>query len=199
MRCIKTFQTSRIDKINVWNRWVSLGLKALLEPGAANFERLFDSAQIERNRCKKNPKTKRLFCLLPQEPDNLSSLRAAKNRTDATQEHRRLQSSGTDARKIQKKKRFFCLLPQEPTRNNFRPMRATKNRTDRCHSRMPQLAIERNKCTIPIQKPNASATCCRKSLIFSDRCGKKQDICHSRTPRRRRGGLSGRSPENDRH
>ena len=53
LRCIKTLQTSRIDKINVWNRWVSLGLKALLEPGAAKFERLFDSAQIERNRCKK--------------------------------------------------------------------------------------------------------------------------------------------------
>jgi|OM-RGC.v1.025549449 hypothetical protein len=75
-------------------------------------------------------KTKRLVCLLPQEPDNLSSLRAAKNRTDANQEHRRLQSSGTDARKIQKKKRFCCLLPQEPTSDNFKPTRAAKNRTD---------------------------------------------------------------------
>jgi hypothetical protein len=75
-------------KSNGWNRRVSLGLKALLLPGATKFERLFDSAQTERNRCTTSPKTKRLLCLLLQEPNNLRPMRPAKNRTDATQERR---------------------------------------------------------------------------------------------------------------
>jgi len=90
-------------KSNGWNRRVSLGLKALLLPGATKFERLFDSAQTERNRCTTSPKTKRLLCLLLQEPNNLRPMRPAKNRTDATQERRSLQSSGADARQVQKR------------------------------------------------------------------------------------------------
>ena len=99
-------------KSNGWNRRVSLGLKALLLPGATKFERLFDSAQTERNRCTTSPKTKRLLCLLLQEPNNLRPMRPAKNRTDATQERRSLQSSGTDARKIQKRNASSACCPK---------------------------------------------------------------------------------------
>ena len=47
-----------------------------------------------------NPKKKRFFCLLPQEPtsNNLRPMRAAKNKTGATEECRNLQPSGTNAR-----------------------------------------------------------------------------------------------------
>jgi hypothetical protein len=94
---------------------------------------------------------------LPQEPDNLSSLRAAKNKTDTTQKSRSLQSSGTDARKIQKRnassaccrKSLLVIISDRCGRQKTRQMplknAATCNRAEQMHDNGASSNVDKSK------------------------------------------------------